>query len=126
MITDNAGKAISSAKEKIKEAESLLYSDSEGVRKNIHWYASPKLSVMDKRGMLVPNLDFSENMQLIARLDGGNWVTFIDCMANLMSGREFKKKVTEYAHQHGYKMVEVKEMFSDDGKMTETLIDIIE
>ena len=126
MITDNTGKAISLAKDKIKEAESLLCSGSEDVRRHIHWYASPKLSVMDKRGMLVPNLDFSENMQLIVRFDGGKWVTFIECMANKMSGRDFKKKITEFAHQHGYKMVEVKELFTDDGKMTETLIDIIE
>ena len=126
MITDNAGKTISSAKKKIKEAEALLYGNSESVQKHIHWYASPKLSKMDKRGLLIPNLDFSENMQLIVRFDGGNWVTFLDCMANKMSGREFKKRITEYAHKHGCKMIEVKEMFSDDGNITESTVNIIE
>ena len=125
-ITDNIGDAILSAKEKIMEAEALLSVDNKMIQKNIHWYASPKLSVMDKRGMIVPHLDFSENMQLIARLDGKHWVTFMESMANQMSGKEFKERIAAYAHKNGHTMVEVKEMFSADGTATESSVKIIE
>ena len=124
MFTDNTGKVISSAKKKIEEAESILGSGEK--HKNIHWYASPKLSVMDKRGMIVPRLDFPEKLQLIARMDGEHWVTFQECLANQMSGREFKRRIAEYAHENGYTMIEVKEMFSDEGVIMESSIDVIE